>query len=95
MTPADVTRPSGVPTVLSDLAGRLPWVARAVTAVHRDAYRWSAGRLLGCWFGARVLVLETTGRRSGRRHATALVYVDHDDGYAVIPANAGAPRSPD
>lgn len=85
----------GVPTVLSDLACRCPVLARTVTVAHRALYLWSSGRLLSGWFGASVLVLETIGRRSGRRHASALVYMDHDDGYAVIPANAGAPRPPD
>ena len=89
------SRRRGVPTVLSDLARRFPALARAVTSVHRRLYTWSSGRLLGGWFGAPVLVLETTGRRSGRRHAAALVYVAHADGYAVIPANAGTLRPPD
>lgn len=84
-----------MPIVLSDLARRFPPLARAVTTAHRMLYAWSSGRLLGGWFGAPVLLLETTGRRSGRRHVAALVYVAHADGYAVIPANAGALRPPD
>ena len=95
MSRSTTSRRGGVPTVLSDVACRVPALARAVTSVHRTLYRWSSGRLVGGWFGAPVLVLETTGRRSGRRHAAALVYVAHADGYAVIPANAGTPRPPD
>jgi deazaflavin-dependent oxidoreductase (nitroreductase family) len=95
MSQSATSRRRGVPTVLSDLARRFPALVRAVTSVHRTLYTRSSGRLLGRWFGAPVLVLETTGRRSGRRHAAALVYVAHADGYAVIPANAGASRPPD
>jgi deazaflavin-dependent oxidoreductase (nitroreductase family) len=50
--------------------------------------------VLGSWFGAPLLVLETRGRRTGRLRATPLVYVPHDDGFAVVPANAGAERPP-
>ena len=41
-----------------------------------------------------MLILETLGRRSGKRRATPLVYLPHDDGFAVVPANAGAERAP-
>jgi deazaflavin-dependent oxidoreductase (nitroreductase family) len=41
-----------------------------------------------------VLVLETVGRRSGRKRATAILYLRHGDCLVVYAANAGADRTP-
>jgi F420H(2)-dependent quinone reductase len=46
------------------------------------------------WFGAPVLVLETVGRRSGRRRATPVLYLRDGDRFIVYAANAGAHRTP-
>lgn len=50
--------------------------------------------MLARWFGARILVLETVCRRTGRRRAVPLVYVPDGDDLVVVPANAGAARPP-
>jgi deazaflavin-dependent oxidoreductase (nitroreductase family) len=46
------------------------------------------------WFGAPVLVLETTGRRSGKRRATPILYLRREGDLVVMAANAGAHRTP-
>ena len=85
---------SGAPTVLGDIARRIPRLTRRVTAAHGALFLRTQGRLLASWFGAPILVLETVGRHSGKPRATPLVYLPHDDGFAVVPANAGADRAP-
>jgi len=63
--------------------------------LHARLYRLSRGRLLPRWFGAPVLVMETVGRRSGRRRATPVLYLRDDERLIVYAANAGAHRTPD
>jgi F420H(2)-dependent quinone reductase len=50
------------------------------------------GRKLG---DRPLLVLTTTGRRTGRPHTTPMMYVRHGDRLLVIASNAGAPEHPD
>jgi deazaflavin-dependent oxidoreductase (nitroreductase family) len=45
--------------------------------------------------GRPLLLLGTTGRRSGRHHTTPMMYVRLDDRLLVIASNAGAPQDPD
>jgi deazaflavin-dependent oxidoreductase (nitroreductase family) len=85
---------TGAPTQLGDLARRLPRITLCLTAAHRAVVVRTRGRVCASWFGAPILILETVGRRSGRRRATPLVYLPHDAGFAVVPANAGAVRPP-
>lgn len=61
---------------------------RALNAVHTRAYRRSGGRIAGRFRRAPVLLLTTTGRRSGRTHTTPLFYLD-DAGRAVVVASFG------
>jgi deazaflavin-dependent oxidoreductase (nitroreductase family) len=75
-------------------SARRPRAARLSSAAHARIYRLSGGRLLRRWFGARVLVIETRGRRSGRTRQTAIMYARDRDRYVVTPANAGVDRTP-
>ena len=62
--------------------------------VHRLIYRLSGGRV-GTRLGAmRVLLLTTTGRRSGRAHDVALNYFEDAGRPVVIASNAGDDRHP-
>ena len=73
--------------------GRMPG-ARFITRIHARLYRASRGRAVSRWFGAPVLVLETTGRHSGRLRTVAIQYLMVDGDYAVTAANAGSDRTP-
>jgi F420H(2)-dependent quinone reductase len=84
----------GAPTLLGDLAVRMPRLTRRFSAVHAALFLRAQQSALARWFGASILVLETSGRRSGRRCATPLVYVPDGDDLVVVPANAGADRAP-
>jgi deazaflavin-dependent oxidoreductase (nitroreductase family) len=50
------------------------------------------GRRIG---GRPLLLLSTTGRSSGKRHTTPMMFVRLDDRLLVIASNAGAPKDPD
>ena len=44
--------------------------------------------------GAPVLILTTTGRRSGEERPTPLIYGRHGDDYLVVASKGGAPDPP-
>lgn len=41
-----------------------------------------------------VLVLETTGRKSGKLRGTPLMYLRQQNGFAVVASNGGHPKHP-
>lgn len=45
-------------------------------------------------FGDRLLLLHTTGARTGREHVTPVMYRQVDGGYAVFASFAGRPENP-
>jgi deazaflavin-dependent oxidoreductase (nitroreductase family) len=45
-------------------------------------------------FGGPLLLLHTTGARTGREHVTPVMYRTVDGGYAVFASFAGQPRNP-
>ena len=63
-------------------------------AIHRWLYQKTGGRLGSTILGNAVLLLTTTGRKTGKMRTTALTYL-HDDGrLVVIASNAGERRHP-
>jgi F420H(2)-dependent quinone reductase len=69
----------------------------AFTRAHASLIRLSGGRIRRSFLftgGMPVLVLTTTGRKSGQRRSTPVGYVKHGDGFAILASNAGNDRSP-
>jgi deazaflavin-dependent oxidoreductase (nitroreductase family) len=58
-------------------------------------FRASGGRVGGFYAQMPLLLLGTTGRRSGRRHTTPLTYLAVGDRYIVVAAAGGAAADPD
>jgi deazaflavin-dependent oxidoreductase (nitroreductase family) len=58
-------------------------------------FRSSGGKLSGRMANSSLLLLTTTGVKSGQSRVTPLGYVRDGERYAVIAANAGADRVPD
>jgi deazaflavin-dependent oxidoreductase (nitroreductase family) len=64
---------------------------------HAFVIRQSRGRIRRSIFLAGeqpVLVITTTGRRSGRQRTTTVAYVKHGNGYAVEGLNLGSDHDP-
>lgn len=80
---------------LASLAAGAPPVLRVLSGAHARLLRCWDGRVPDQWFGARLLVLETIGRRSGRLRSTPLVFVRSGEDLVVAATNAGADRQPD
>jgi deazaflavin-dependent oxidoreductase (nitroreductase family) len=60
-----------------------------------DEFRANEGRVGGYFEGATVLLLHTTGRRSGTEHITPVVYLPDDGRWVVVGSKGGAPTDPD
>jgi deazaflavin-dependent oxidoreductase (nitroreductase family) len=60
-----------------------------------DEFRANEGRVGGPFEGAPMLLLTTTGAKSGRRLTSPLVYSKDGDDIIVIASKAGAPTNPD
>jgi F420H(2)-dependent quinone reductase len=64
------------------------------TTLPVAVYRLTGGRVFGQVGGQPVLLLRTTGRRSGRARTTPVQYLVDDGSFIVVAANAGAARPP-
>jgi len=67
---------------------------RILGGVHRRIYRLTGGKVGGRLGKLPVLLLTTSGRKSGRPRTQPLVYTQVGDGYAVIASKGGAPQHP-
>lgn len=57
-------------------------------------YRRSGGRIGGKMFGAPLLLLTTTGRKSGRSWTVPLMYQIDGDRWVIIASNGGSAKHP-
>jgi F420H(2)-dependent quinone reductase len=62
--------------------------------LHRFIYQASGGRVGGAIGGTPVLLLITTGRRSGEPRAVTLTYFEDGERLVVVGSNAGENRHP-
>jgi deazaflavin-dependent oxidoreductase (nitroreductase family) len=60
-----------------------------------EEFRANAGRVGGSWEGRDLLLVTTTGRKSGRPHTTPMVFTRDGDRLLVYASKAGAPKHPD
>lgn len=60
---------------------------------HIFVFRLTRGRVMGR-FGLPVLLLTTTGRRSGMRRTVPLLYLEDRGTPLIIASNNGGPRNP-
>lgn len=67
---------------------------RSLGKANVPLYRLSRGRIGGSMGGAPVLLLTTTGRRSGEPRTAPVIYMRADDALVVIGSNAGNERPP-
>ena len=61
---------------------------------HVRRYRETGGEVGYIWNGAPTLLLTTTGRRSGERRTTPLIFGRDGDRYVIVASQGGAPRHP-
>lgn len=64
-------------------------MARVGNVLHRTIVKGSNGRIGGTGFGMPVVILTTTGRKSGKKRSTMLTTPIHDDERVVLVASYG------
>jgi deazaflavin-dependent oxidoreductase (nitroreductase family) len=60
-----------------------------------EEFRANGGRVGGPFEGAPLLLLHTTGAKSGRERVNPVMYQTIGDGFAVFASKGGAPVNPD
>ena len=63
-------------------------------AEHVRVYRETGGEQGYHWRGATILLLSTTGRRSGEQRTTPLIHRTDGDGWVIVASKGGAPDNP-
>lgn len=69
-----------------------PSAQKAFSAVHRSVVRASGGRLLTGFKGEPMILLTTTGRRTGKERTWPLTGLRDGDGWLVAASNGGQAR---
>jgi deazaflavin-dependent oxidoreductase (nitroreductase family) len=63
---------------------------------HVDRYRETGGEEGFVWKNdTTILLLTTTGRTSGKRYTSPLIFREHDGAYVIVASKGGAPDAPD
>lgn len=60
-----------------------------------DEFHENGGKVGGPFAGADVLILTTTGAKSGQTRWNPLVYTKDGDRFVIVASKGGAPTSPD
>lgn len=71
------------------MADRKDWNASII-----EEFRANDGRVGGVFEGRPLLLLHTTGARSGKPRLHPLMYQEVEDGFAIFASKAGAPTNP-
>ena len=72
---------------------KLLW--KLANAIHLGLYRLTSGRIGGRMGNGTILLLTTTGRKSGKARTVPVLYFLDDNGNPVVTAsNAGLPKNP-
>jgi F420H(2)-dependent quinone reductase len=64
------------------------------TSVHVAAYKLSHGRIGGHSMGAPVVLVESVGRKSGKRRTHPLICGEDGDNLVVVASKGGVDRHP-
>jgi deazaflavin-dependent oxidoreductase (nitroreductase family) len=63
---------------------------------HIQRYRETGGEVGHVWKrGAKILLLTTTGRKTGKLRTTPLIYEQDGGRYVIVASQGGAPSHPD
>lgn len=67
---------------------------KIVGVIHSVLYKLTNGSLGGNFNGNEILLLTTTGRKSGKTRSTPMMFVRDGDRYVVNASAGGSPRNP-
>lgn len=69
-------------------------IFKAITRFHIFLYRSSGGKIWKTMLGFPILILTTTGRKSGKERSTPVVYIKDGDAYAIAASANGSLSHP-
>jgi deazaflavin-dependent oxidoreductase (nitroreductase family) len=69
-------------------------LSKRTSNLHNALYRWTGGMLGGRVRETKVLLLTTTGRKTGNQHTSPLNYLPYRGGYVVAASNSGRDNHP-
>src|ERR1700692_1659379 len=75
-------------------ARKVDTATRIFTGAHTFFYRLSGGKLGGHMGRGPVLLLTTTGRKTGLQRTTPLLYLNDGDNLILVASYGGAPTHP-
>jgi len=69
-------------------------IGKLFIATHVGLFRLTGGRIGASMFGGRVMVLTTTGSKTGKRRSVPVMYFEHDGSRFVVASYGGSPEHP-
>jgi deazaflavin-dependent oxidoreductase (nitroreductase family) len=70
------------------------FIIKLFMGLHVALYRLTGGRVGGSMGNMQVLILTTTGRKSGKTHVNPVAYFERDGGYLIVASNGGKDNHP-
>jgi deazaflavin-dependent oxidoreductase (nitroreductase family) len=70
------------------------FVFRSMSALNTWLYRLSGGKIAGSMKGAPILLLTTTGRKTGKTRVTPLLYLRDGENLVLVASKGGSPSHP-
>ena len=68
---------------------------KGLSALHRAIYAATGGRIGKRIAGMPVLLLTTSGRKTGKRRTSPLTYFEEDGAIVLVASYGGRPHNPD
>jgi len=70
-------------------------ITRTISGTHEFWYRMTGGLVGGSLGRLPILLLTTTGRKTGKKRTTPLVYLPDGDNMVIIASNGGSDHHPE
>ena len=77
-----------------DLSGPARLALKLGSGAHAGVYRATGGKLFGRMGKSPILLLNTVGRKTGRKRTTPLLYVMDGEDFVIIASKGGAATYP-
>jgi F420H(2)-dependent quinone reductase len=77
-----------------DLSGPARLALKLGSGAHAGVYRATGGKLFGRMGKSPILLLNTVGRKTGRKRTTPLLYVMDGEDFVIIASKGGAVTHP-
>lgn len=70
------------------------WIFKQVVQLQVNTYRRTGGKKMGTLRGMPLLLLTTTGRKTGKQRVTPLMYIRDGENYVITASNRGEDKQP-